>query len=210
MVTLQIVTRGVTDPETLRAMTAVPREQFVPHNLWHRAYEDRALVIGYGQTISQPYIVALCTAALGLDRWRAANPGTRPCVLDIGTGSGYQAAVLAEMGADVTSIELDPHLAEAARERLAHLGYAVQVIQGDGADGFAANAPYAGIVVAAAAPEIPPRLLEQLGEGATLVIPVGDRERQTLTSMRRSLGQFHATALDSVVFVPLLGSHGFR
>lgn len=211
MVRLQIWGRGIRDPETLRALTRVPRERFVPAGLRHRAYEDGALSIGSGQTISQPFIVARTTAALGLGRWCAAHPGERPRVLDVGTGSGYQAAVLAEMGADVTSIELDRELAEAARERLAQLGYGnIVVIQGDGGDGYVASAPYAGIVVAAAAPRVPPPLLEQLANGGTLVIPLGDRDGQALTALRRSDDRVDEELLEPAVFVPLRGRHGFR
>ncbi len=210
MVTLQIASRGVRDPETLRAMATVPRERFVPHHLQHRAYEDGALSIGRGQTISQPYIVARSTAALELDRWRSANPGTRPRVLDVGTGSGYQAAILAEMGADVTSIEFDRQLAAAARERLAALGYAVKVVQGDGGDGYAPSAPYAGIVVAAAAPDVPPPLLGQLAAAGTLVIPIGVREHQMLTAVTVAGDRVDEEPLEPVVFVPLLGRYGFR
>jgi len=210
MVTLQIASRGVRDPETLRAVATVPRDRFVPRNLQGRAYEDGALSIGRGQTISQPYVVARSTAALELDRWRSANPGLRPRVLDVGTGSGYQAAILAEMGADVISVEFDPQLAAAARERLAALGYAVRVVQGDGGDGYAPGAPYAGIVVAAAAPGVPPPLLGQLEPLGALVIPIGDREHQMLTAVRRDGDRIAEEPLEPVVFVPLLGRYGFR
>jgi protein-L-isoaspartate(D-aspartate) O-methyltransferase len=210
MVTLQVQSRGVRDPETLRALTSVPRERFVPRELQQRAYQDGALGIGCGQTISQPFVVARSTAALGLDRWRAAHPGERPRVLDVGTGSGYQAAVLAETDADVTSIEFDPQLAASARRRLADLGYDVTVIEGDGGEGYPPRAPYAGIVVAAAAPGVPPPLLEQLAEDGTLVIPIGDRHQQMLTAVRRSGDHFAEEALEPVVFVPLRGRYGFR
>jgi protein-L-isoaspartate(D-aspartate) O-methyltransferase len=210
MVTLQVQSRGVRDPATLAALTRVPRELFVPADLRYRAFEDGALAIGGGQTISQPFIVARTSAALGLDRWRGPNPGDRPRVLDIGTGSGYQAAVLADMGADVTSIEFDPDLAAAARERLTRLGYDVRVIQGDGSEGYPAHAPYAGIVVAAASPDVPPPLLAQLADGGTLVIPVGDRHQQMLAAIRRRGEGFEREDLELAVFVPLRGRHGFR
>jgi protein-L-isoaspartate(D-aspartate) O-methyltransferase len=210
MVTLQLQSRGVRDPGTLAALSRVPRERFVPERLRGRAYEDGALAIGGGQTISQPFIVGRSSAALGLDGWNGAHPGERPRVLDVGTGSGYQAAVLADMGADVTSIELDPDLAAAARDRLAKLGYNVQVVGGDGSEGYPPNAPYAGIVVAAASPDVPPPLLAQLAEGGTLVIPVGNRHQQMLTAIRRRGDRFEREDLEHAVFVPLRGRHGFR
>lgn len=210
MVSLQVESRGVRDPETLRALAHVPRERFVPPGARHRAYEDGALSIGGGQTISQPFVVGRSTAALGLSAWRETHPGEGPRVLDVGTGSGYQAAILAEMGADVTTIEMDTQLAEAARLRLDDLRYHIQVVKGDGGEGYAPNAPYAGIVVAAAAPDVPPPLVEQLADGGTLVIPVGDRYQQMLTAVRRAGDQLTEEPLEPVVFVPLLGRYGFR
>jgi protein-L-isoaspartate(D-aspartate) O-methyltransferase len=211
MVTLQLRSRGIRDLATLQALARVPREAFVPPNLRHRAYEDGALSIGSGQTISQPFIVARSTEALRLDRWRAAHPVERPRLLDVGTGSGYQAAVLADMDADVTSIEYDDGLAAAARERLARLGYgSVLVVHGDGGDGYPPNAPYTGIVVAAAAPRVPAALIGQLADGGTLVIPIGDPGHQTLTALRRTGDRVDEEALEPAVFVPLRGRHGFR
>ena len=143
--TAQLERRGITDPEVLRAMRAVPRDRFVPADLKRPAYDDGALPIGHGQTISQPYIVASMTQALALTAWSRAHAGARPKVLDVGTGSGYQAAVLAEMGAEVVSIEREPELAESARRRcLLELGYRVRVVVGDGSAGLSAEAPFAG------------------------------------------------------------------
>jgi protein-L-isoaspartate(D-aspartate) O-methyltransferase len=210
MVVLQLEARGIRDPETLRAMRAVPRERFVPEDARKRTYSDGALSIGEGQTISQPFIVALTTASLRLGEWRSNHPTERPRVLDVGAGSGYQAAVLAEMGADVTAIELIPTLAEQARARLEGLGYDVTFEVGDGSDGFSTHAPYAGIVVAAAAPDVPPPLLDQLADDGTLVIPVGDRSTQMLTAVTRRGDRFERSDLEPVVFVPLLGRYGFR
>ncbi|MEA2622852.1 MAG: protein-L-isoaspartate(D-aspartate) O-methyltransferase [Chloroflexota bacterium] len=210
MVVLQLEARGLRDRATLEAMGRVPRERFVPPHLERRAYEDGALAIGGGQTISQPFIVARTTDALRLDDWRRAHPGEPVRVLDVGTGSGYQAAVLADLGADVTSIEYDPDLAADAEKRLRELGYAVEVVRGDGSGGYPPNAPYAGIVVAAAAPRIPPPLLEQLADDGTLVVPVGDRYQQMLTAVRRRGSRFETDELEPAVFVPLLGKHGFR
>jgi len=209
MVVLQLEARGIRDPETLRAMRTVPREQFVPAESRNRAYADGALSIGDGQTISQPFIVALTTEALGLAGWRTDHPDERPRVLDVGAGSGYQAAVLAEMGAEVIAIELNPTLAQGARARLADLGYRVTFEVGDGGEGVPGRAPYAGIVVAAAAPDVPQPLLEQLDDGGALVIPVGDRSTQVLIAVVRRGTDLVRRDLEPVVFVPLLGRYGF-
>jgi protein-L-isoaspartate(D-aspartate) O-methyltransferase len=210
MVAQQLAARGVRDPATLAAMGRVPREAFVPENLRHRAYEDGALSIGLGQTISQPFIVARMTEALDLSGWRARHPGEAPKVLDVGTGSGYQAAVLAEMGAQVTSIEWNAELSQAAGERLAALGYRVETIVGDGGLGYPPNAPYAGIVLAAAAPSVLPPLTEQLAEDGSLVAPIGRREHQQLTVVRRRGDRFEQIELEPCVFVPLLGRYGYH
>jgi protein-L-isoaspartate(D-aspartate) O-methyltransferase len=207
MVRDQLERRGVRDRAVLAAMALVPREAFVPLDERSRAYEDGALPIGHGQTISQPFIVARMTESLALTAdWPWSSP--RPRVLDVGTGSGYQAAVLAQMGVVVVSIERDPDLADAARRRLASLGYAVDVRIGDGSLGYEPEAPYAGIVVAAAAPSVPKALVRQLGDGARLVIPVGSRATQRLTVVRR-VGEGSETSLgEACVFVPLVGSQG--
>jgi protein-L-isoaspartate(D-aspartate) O-methyltransferase len=205
----QLVRRGVGDPEVLRAMRAVPREGFLPLELRHLAYEDGALPIGRGQTISQPYIVARMTEALALTAWRDAHGGEAPRVLDVGTGSGYQAAILAEMGARVVSIELEPELAERARRLLVELGYEVEVRVGDGSAGAPDESPFAGVVVAAAAPQIPSPLVEQLLPDGRLVIPIGTRFEQVITLVRPTEEGFTQEPVEPAVFVPLLGEHGF-
>ncbi len=205
MVQFQIAARGLTDRRLLDALTAVPREAFVPDELIPYAYQDRPLPIEANQTISQPYIVALMLAALALE------PEDR--VLEIGTGSGYAAAVLAELCDEVYTIERHRELAEKARERLARLGYDnVHVKQGDGTLGWPEHAPYDGIVVAAAAPEVPAPLKQQLAIGGRLVIPVGRTQAtQALLRIRRvSETQFETDDLGGVRFVPLVGEAGWR
>jgi len=184
-------------------MAAVPRERFVPGVPTSQAYGDRALPIDAGQTISQPYMVARMTELLEV------QPGDR--ILEIGTGSGYQAAILASMGAAVTSIERHADLADAARERLAAEGFGnVDVRTGDGSRGLADGAPWDGIVVTAAAPGIPDELREQLAIGARLVIPVGPRETQDLRVVeRRGPADWHEWSDGAVVFVPLVGEGGW-
>ncbi len=199
MVRHQIEARGITDPRTLKAMRAVPRHRFVPSDLISRAYEDRPLPIGYGQTISQPYIVALMTEALRVE------PGDR--VLEIGTGSGYQAAVLAEIGCEVYTVEIIPQLAEQATRRLHELGYErVHVKQGDGYFGWPEHAPYDAIIVTAAPDHLPQPLIEQLAPGGRLVIPIGPQgSYQTLWLFEKGAdGQLQATNLGPVLFVPLV------
>ena len=197
MVETTIVPRGIDDPCVLRAMTEVPRELFMPADLAERAYQDGAFSIGEGQTISQPYVVALMCQALKL------GPSDR--VLEIGAGSGYAAAVLSKLAADVQTIERHAGLANGARERLARLGYAnVSVHWGDGSGGWPDEAPYDAIVVAAAAPRVPEALLAQLVEGGRLVIPVGDAELQTLIRMTRQGGEYQREDLGEVRFVPLV------
>jgi protein-L-isoaspartate(D-aspartate) O-methyltransferase len=208
MVCDQLAARGISDAATLAAMRLVPREAFVPLAQQASAYDDRALSIGRGQTISQPYMVARMTESLALAECGWPWQEDRPALLDVGTGSGYQAAVLAQLGARVTSIEREPDLAEEARERLASLGYGVDVVVGDGSLGYAAAAPYMGIVVAAAAPAVPPPLLEQLADGARLVVPVGSRQSQRLTIVQRIGARFESRTSDACVFVPLVGRHG--
>jgi protein-L-isoaspartate(D-aspartate) O-methyltransferase len=208
MVREQLRARGIRDPATLAAMGLVPREAFVPAAQLGRAYDDGALSIGRGQTISQPYIVARMTEALGLSDLGWPWTGAQPRFLDVGTGSGYQAAVLAQSGALVVSVERDPELAAEAEARLHRLGYAVDVVVGDGSLGVPAMAPYAGIVVGAASPSIPAPLVGQLAEGARLVIPVGPRDSQRITVVRRRGDGYEQRALDACVFVPLVGEHG--
>ena len=205
----QLEARGIRDPLVLAAMRAVPRERFVPPDLVGQAYDDGALPIGHGQTISQPYIVARMTQALALTDWPHSHDGARPKVLDVGTGSGYQAAILAALGAQVVSVELEADLAEHARLRLIDLGYEVKVIAGDGSLGVPDEAPFAAIVVAAAAPDVPVPLVEQLLPDGRLVVPIGSRWEQAITLVSRTATGFVRQPLEPAVFVPLLGEHGF-
>ncbi len=197
MVRTQIRERHVTDPLTLRAMATVPRHLFVPGYLAGSAYRDSPLPIGHGQTISQPYIVAYMT--------EAARPGPGRRILEIGTGSGYQAAVLAATGAEVYSLEIIPELARHARERLQRLGYAgVRVREGDGYFGWPEKAPYDAILVTAAAEYIPPPLIDQLKEGGRMIIPVGTPFLvQTLMLVEKRGGKTVTRSLMPVRFVPL-------
>jgi protein-L-isoaspartate(D-aspartate) O-methyltransferase len=203
MVADQLERRGIHDERVLQAMAAIPRELFVSGVASVRAYDDRPLPIDAGQTISQPYMVARMTELL------AVEAGDR--ILEIGTGSGYQAAVLARLGASVTSIERHEELAAGARERLAAAGFAkVDVRIGDGSRGAADGAPWDGIVVTAAAPAIPQDLREQLGLGARLVIPVGRHDRQELFVVeRRTPTDWQEWSDGAVVFVPLVGEAGW-
>ena len=206
MVAEQLESRGIDDPEILEAFRAVPRHAFVEGE---EPYGDHAMPVGSGQTISQPYIVARMTQ-LGRprDRWRGAP------TLEIGTGSGYQAAILAQLGARVTSVERHPELAEGARRRLADAGYGadqVDVEVGDGTEGWAARAPFRSILVTAGGPSVPQPLLEQLHpDGGRLVMPVGGREHQLLTLVERNGDDLHSSELEPVVFVPLIGRYGLR
>jgi protein-L-isoaspartate(D-aspartate) O-methyltransferase len=199
MVIHQIIGRGVTDPAVLAAMRSVPRHLFVPTELIDQAYNDNPLPIGLGQTISQPYIVALMTEALNLE------PGMR--VLEIGTGSGYQAAILAEMGMQVYSVEILPELGEKARQRLVSNGYAnISTQIADGYFGWEEFAPYDRIIVTAAPDHLPQPLAKQLVEGGRLVIPIGPVGAfQTLWLFEKINGELHATNLGGVSFVPLTG-----
>jgi protein-L-isoaspartate(D-aspartate) O-methyltransferase len=202
MVEHQLRRRGIRDERVLKAMFEVPRHEFVPGAFATAAYGDRPLPIGESETISQPYIVAAMT--------EAARPEPGAKALEIGTGSGYQAAVLAHLGAKVYSLERNFQLAETARARLARLGYAgVEVIWGDGSQGYPPAAPYDIILVAAAAPRLPRVLLEQLAEAGRMVIPVGDLRRQNLQLVSRHDNQFSMTLLDPCQFVPLIGIHGW-
>jgi protein-L-isoaspartate(D-aspartate) O-methyltransferase len=209
MVRDQLRSRGIREAATLAAMGLVPREAFVPPSRRADAYSDGALAIGGGQTISQPYMVARMTELLGLGERGWPWHETRPTLLDVGTGSGYQAAVLAQLGANVISLERDATLAEQARARLAALGYGVVVAVADGTLGWPPGAPFAGIVVAAAAPDVPAPLVDQLAEDARLVIPVGTRSSQRLTVVQRLGERLETSLADACVFVPLIGSHGF-
>jgi protein-L-isoaspartate(D-aspartate) O-methyltransferase len=204
MVDAQLRRRDIRDERVLAAMGIVPREAFVDESRLSSAYGDHPLPIGAGQTISQPYVVARMTELL------AVGPGDR--VLEVGTGSGYQAAVLAELGCIVTSVEREARLAATARERLERLGYAdrIAVEVADGSVGWPAGAPWDGILVAAAAPRIPAPLREQLGEGRRLVIPVGSRSQQELLVITRYGADFSEQSDGGVMFVPLVGAAGWN
>jgi len=199
MVERQLRKRGIADEEVLAAMARVPRHRFVGEASRWAAYEDEPVPIGSGQTISQPYMVARMTELVQVDR--------ESRVLEVGTGSGYQAAVLAEMAGHVWSIERHSELAERARGILAELGYSnVHVVVGDGSLGLPEEAPFDGIVVTAAAPEVPAALLEQLADGGRLVIPVGGSFGQRLRVVRRRGLDFAETDVLGCRFVPLIGA----
>ncbi len=203
MVEEQIRRRHITDSRVLECLERVPRHEFVPAEFRDRAYEDAPVPIGEGQTISQPYIVAAMTAALHLQGDER--------VLEIGTGLGYQAAVLACLAREVFTVEFRSELATEAAERLASLGYKnAHVHCGDGTLGSPEFAPYDAILVAAAAPSVPAPLLAQLGEGGRMVVPVGDMENQDLQLVERSHDIFRTTMLEPCRFVPLLGAHGWK
>jgi protein-L-isoaspartate(D-aspartate) O-methyltransferase len=202
MVEHQLRRRGITDERVLAAMERVPRELFVPASLRPYAYDDGALPIGEGQTISQPFVVATICSLLALRGDERA--------LDVGTGSGYQAAVLAELADEVVTVERIAALADAARDRLAEGGYErVEVVVGDGSLGVATRAPFQAIAVAAAAPSIPRALYDQLAEGGRLVVPRGSRRGQELVlAVRTASGSAERTSIP-VRFVPLVGEEGF-
>lgn len=204
MVARQIAGRGVRDAAVLAAMRQVPRERFVPSQLACLAYEDQPVPIGQGQTISQPYIVAAMAEALELH--------AHDRVLEIGTGSGYAAAVLATIVAEVYTVERLESLATSARERLAALGYAnVQVRHGDGSLGWPEHAPYDAIVATASAPNVPPALLPQLKIGGRLVIPIGPQAgtQHLVRIVRTGDEDYSQQTLEKVVFVPLIGVEGW-
>ena len=202
MVARQIRDRGIRSDRVLEAMATVPRHLFVAGELVRRAYADEPLPIGEGQTISQPFMVAAMAEALGLD-------GSER-VLEVGCGSGYQAAVLSRLAGQVIAIETRPALAALARERLASLGSAnVTVVEGDGSAGWPAGAPYDAILVTAAAPEVPQPLVDQLAENGRLVIPVGGSNHQELLRIVKRDGKLTEQSLYSCRFVPLLGRYGW-
>lgn len=202
MVREQIKARGISDPATLAAMRKVPRHLFVEEALAAQAYEDHPLPIGHGQTISQPYIVAFMTQALEL------KPGMK--VLEVGAGSGYQSAILAEMGAQVYAIERLAPLYEATRKRLRKLGYDVRLKLGDGTLGWTQAAPFDRILVAAGGPSPPKPLIDQLKDPGLLLIPVGaGRRTQTLRRIEKQGGQVIESDLGGVMFVDLVGEHGW-
>ena len=204
MVERQIAARGVTDARVLDAMRTVPREAFVAHELADEAYDDRPLPIACGQTISQPYMVAVMAEALLLTPWDR--------VLEVGAGSGYAAAVMSRLAAEVWSVERLEELAAAAAAACAGLGYGnVHVVHGDGSLGLPAHAPFDAISVACAGPAVPQTLLEQLSPGGRLVMPVGaTAAAQELVRVRRAAdGGIHRESLGPVRFVPLVGAQGF-
>lgn len=203
MVETQIAARGIRDPRVLQAMREIPRHLFLDEGMWEQAYQDHPLPIGEKQTISQPYIVALMTEAVG--------PGPQDRVLEIGTGSGYQTAILASLCDWVYSVERIRSLALKARRVLDQLRlYNVSIRIGDGTEGWEENAPYDAIVVTAGAPEVPRPLKEQLAEGGRLVVPVGDRFSQTLYKIVRRGKEFHQEDLGGCRFVDLVGRYGWN
>ena len=203
MVVQQLESRGIVDPRVLSAFRTVPRHRFVGKGLLFSAYADHPLPIGDGQTISQPYMVALMTQCLEL---KAGD-----CVLEIGTGSGYQTAIIAEIAAEVYTVERIASLSERARKILGELGYSnVRFLVGDGTKGWPEGAPYEGIIVTAGAPSVPEPLVEQLAEGGRLVIPVGKGWSQELVVVRKEKGVTRREGICGCVFVPLLGEYGWQ
>jgi protein-L-isoaspartate(D-aspartate) O-methyltransferase len=200
MVERQIRTRGIHSTRVLEAMAAVPRHLFVPAPIEAKSYADEPLPIGEGQTISQPFMVAAMAEALCLDGFEK--------VLEVGAGSGYQAAVVSLLAREVIAVESQPVLARAARERLPYSN--VRIVDGDGSLGWPAEAPYDAILVTAAAPSIPPPLGEQLAEGGRLVIPVGSEKDQELVRVTKSGGKIAQQNLFACRFVPLLGRYGWQ
>jgi protein-L-isoaspartate(D-aspartate) O-methyltransferase len=203
MVEIQLIPRGIKDQRVLTAMRKVPRHLFMPETNWANAYEDMALSIGEGQTISQPYMVAVMTELLALK-------GNEK-VLEVGAGSGYQAAILGELAREVYSVERISFLAEKARKRLQEFGYAnVRVITGNGTLGLTEQAPFDRIIITAAAPKIPEPLVDQLGEEGILVAPVGERYSQVLIKGTKRKGFLVEEYHTPCVFVPLIGEYGWR
>ena len=203
MVDYQIAARDVNDERVLSAMREIPRHLFVPEPYRSAAYQDSPLPIGQGQTISQPYIVAKMTELL------AVSP--EDTVLEIGTGSGYQAAILGKLARDVITLERIPEVAEMAMKNLESLGISnVRVVVTDGTEGYPEKAPYNAILVTASTPEVPRPLMDQLAEGGRLVAPVGSRDLQELVRLVRKGGDFIRESYGGVVFVPLLGKYGWK
>ena len=194
--------KGISNDAVLAAIGKVPRHAFFDDALLNHAYEDKAFPIGEGQTISQPYTVAFQTEKLDV------KPGDK--VLEIGTGSGYQAAVLVEMGAKVYTIEYNKKLYERTREFLPGLGYRPFFFYGDGSKGIPAKAPYDKIIVTAGAPVVPTALTDQLNENGVLIIPVGDRESQKMLRITKTNGKLKKEEYDNFAFVPLLGEQGWK
>jgi protein-L-isoaspartate(D-aspartate) O-methyltransferase len=203
MVQEQLIRRGINDPRVLRAMAKVPRHLFLESELWDDAYGDHPLPIGADQTISQPYMVALMAEALGL---KGAEK-----VLEVGTGSGYTAAVLSELGAEVFSVEIVEELALKTRAILSSLGYrSVSILVGDGTLGWEEHSPYDGVVISAAAPCIPRPLVEQLKIPGHLVFPMGEKELQTLVRIRKDKTGIREEYLGECLFVKLRGRYGWE
>ena len=203
MVERQIRKRGVRSRRVLSAMEKIPRHRFVPENSYDHAYEDSPLSIGKGQTISQPYMVAVMTECA------APEPDDR--VLEVGTGSGYQTAILAELVREVYSIERIPELAERAEGLLSRLGYEnVSIRVDDGSEGWSEKAPFDAIIVTAGAPSVPKILIDQLAIGGRMVVPVGDRHSQDLIKITKDEKGVHETNLGGCRFVKLVGEHGWE
>lgn len=204
MVQQQIIPRGVRDPATIAAMRTVPRHAFVPHDMQAHAYDDSPLPIGEGQTISQPYIVALMTESAQID--------SNSVVLEIGTGSGYAAAILSQIAKEVYTVERIPELAHEAAERLTKLGYAnVHVKVGDGTLGWPEHAPYDAILVTAGAPVVPHSFIPQLKLNGKVIIPVGDAMSQQLLRLHKiAEGKYASEFVEFVRFVPLIGEEGWH
>ncbi len=194
--------KGISDARVLAAIAKVPRHVFFDNALLEHAYQDKAFPIGEGQTISQPYTVAFQTEKLEI------KPGDK--VLEVGTGSGYQACVLLEMGAKVYTIEYNRKLYETVKTFLPQVGYSPYFFHGDGSKGLPTKAPYDKIIVTAGAPVVPTALTEQLADGGILVIPVGDRERQKMLRIRRKGDKLFREEFDHFAFVPLLGKEGWN
>jgi protein-L-isoaspartate(D-aspartate) O-methyltransferase len=202
MLRRQLRRRGIDDPRVLAAMAKVPRERFVAPEMRREAYADRALAIDCSQTISQPYIVGLMTQALELTGQES--------VLEVGTGSGYQTAILAELAREVVTIERHPALSEQAAETLSTLGYRnVTLVVGDGTLGWPARSPFDRIMVTAAAAKYPPAVFDQLHEGGILVIPLGGQDYQTLQAIHKTAGRPRTSNLSPCRFVPLVGAQGW-
>ncbi len=203
MVETQLIPRGISDKRVLEIFRKVPRHLFVPENIRASAYDDCALPIGEGQTISQPYMVAIMTEKLNLKGEER--------VLEIGTGSGYQAAILAELCQQVYTVERVETLSKRAEQKVKEAGYTnVEFVVGDGTQGYADAAPYDGIIVTAGCPEIPQPLVDQLKDGGRLIIPVGDIFQQILTTVTKRGEEFTTEESIPCVFVPLVGKHGWK
>lgn len=202
MITDQLIPRGINDEHVLAAMRAIPRHLFIPEDLHHLAYADAPLPIGHRQTISQPYIVALMTQLLEMEGEER--------ILEVGTGSGYQAAILSKIAKQIFTVERISELAERATEVFRELGLMnIDVYKRDGSAGLPELAPFNAIMVTAAAPKVPPPLKEQLEEGGCLVLPVGSREGQILERWRKKGGELEREHIAPVAFVPLVGDFGW-